>query len=532
MLFCRQERASARTPQPCLRSGSRALPVTGALLFGMTISGCAIDMIAVPEDDALLIDDYIASLERAPLPSAGKTYGQPSPPAQDGEYSCVTRPVSETRQYDRLVAYAANSEALWPGALIAGRSLDTGDLVPVPFARAPLSFSVSLGNLQGQRSTTLTDPKLSTYRDALGEILSAELEGATAANLYSEIEAIHSAEQLALAIGVSASALGGFGGSGSFGLNWEREDIHSRFLVKYTQAYYTVDVDPPTYPSDFLDDSVTFDEVADRIAPDEPPLYVSSVTYGRTVLFTFESTHSSTELSAALDFAYKGGAEVSAELEAQYKEVLDTASIRAYILGGSGGEAARSIDSYEALMSFIKEGGNYSPDSPGAAIAYKLAFLADNQPARLALTEEYEERNCSRVSQRLRVVFSGIEVVSTDDGEGDVDVYGQVWAGAEDGEAVLFDRERGSNIQIPEGQTFPQSGSLGETILEVKPEPGQVVRLGTTLRDFDSNPFDGDDLLGDEVLEVPFESGWDRPVSLLLTGDGSVVKLHFSLEPI
>lgn len=510
------------------RATTRARRLASGLVLSCAVAGCGIDQL----DERMRIDEYIFTIDRQPLPEAGKEYGPPGEPLDDGDYLCTTQPVSETRQYDRLVAFAADSEALWPGAIVSGNSLGTSQLRPLPFDRSPVSFSVSLGNLQGERSVTLAAPKLSSYRDALAELLSAELSGATAASLYSEIEEVHSTEQLALSLGVEASLLFGLAGSVRAGFDFESDQVRSRFLVKYTQAYYTVDLDPPGLPSDFFADSVTVQDVKRRIPADEPPLYVSSITYGRMVMFTFESVRSARELEAALDFAYRGEIGVGGDVEAAHRAVLEETQIRAYILGGNAGDAARSVDSYEALMDFIKQGGNFSPASPGAPIAYKLAFLSDNQPARLALTEEYEVRECSRISQRVRVVLESLEVEETGDSGGDLDVYGQIWALGAGDEALLFDRGQQYNVEIPEGERWPAEGYIAEAILDVTPASGEVIELGAALTDHDTNPFDADDSIGDEVFRAPFESGWDRRVSMLLTGANSRLRLNFVLQPI
>src|SRR6185369_51613 len=211
------------------------------------------------------------------------------------------------------------------------------------------------------------DPSLSSYRDALASILDAEVTGSTPANLYSEIEEVHSENQLNMALGVRASwGLGLASLRSSFDFN--KQDVRSRYVVRYTQAYYTVDLDAPSKPSALLAPGLEVGDIEGKINSDHPPVYVSSVTYGRMVVFTFESKYSSEEMSAALDFAYSGGVDISGDVSVTYKDILSKSKITAFILGGSGGVAAQTIDSYDALIDFIKQGGNYSADSPGAPI--------------------------------------------------------------------------------------------------------------------------------------------------------------------
>src|SRR5690606_15664725 len=198
--------------------------------------------------------------------------------------------------------------------------------------------------------------------------------------------------------------------------NWQSKTIRSRYVVRYTQAYYTVDLDAPQAPSAMLAPSVTLDEVQAKMTQEHPPAYVSSVTYGRMIVFTFESAYSATELGAALDFAYSGGVDVAGDVSVTYKDILSRSKITAFILGGDAGTAVATIDSYEALIAFIKSGGNYSRESPGAPIAYKLSYLKDNSPARMSFTTDYEVRDCVRVAQKIKVTLKSIAV---DDAGGD-----------------------------------------------------------------------------------------------------------------
>ena len=217
-----------------------------------------------------------------------------------------------------------------------------------------------------------------------------------------EIEEVHSDKQLALALGADVSWLGS-AATISSSFDWSQTNTKSRYLVRYTQAYYTVDVDQPGRPSDFLDPLVTLATSSPRSAPANPPLYVSSVTYGRMVVFTFESQYSAQELGAALDFAYSGGVDVSGDVSVTYKDIISQSKITAFILGGSGGMAAQTIDSYDDLMEFIKGGGDWSKDSPGAPIAYKLSYLQGQAPGRISLTTDYDVKDCERVSQKIKI---------------------------------------------------------------------------------------------------------------------------------
>jgi thiol-activated cytolysin len=514
-------------PEPQHRR--RPTIIVFAAATSLVLAACQSGNVMTPPvvDEAGDIDSYIRGLGKLPEQDPSVEEGPQGASQREGDYSCSTQNFKETRQYDKIVAYAANSESLWPGALIAGDAVYSGLFTQIVLPRQPMSFSVSLENIAGGRSATMTDPSLSSFRDALGGILAAEVTGATPANIYAEIEEVHSKDQLAIAIGADVDWITG-GVSASFDFNDQSKK--SRYLVKYAQAYYTVDVDAPASPSAALGDGVTLDEVKTRMPEGSPPLYVSSITYGRMVLFTFESEYSAQEIGAALDFVYHGGVDVSGNVSVSYQEMLSKTKISAYILGGSGGDAAMAIDSYEALMAFIHAGGNYTRESPGAPIAYKLNYLGDNAPARLSFTEDYTVKTCERVSQQVLVKLKGIQVESAGGDSGDdLELFGRIWARGVD-EKTLFGRGEGEAVTIPQGQLWPAGGIIGETILTVEPRPGAAIVVGADLTDSDG--IFPDDSIGNQSVSAPFETGWRREVQVLLTGDDARVIVTFELQPV
>jgi thiol-activated cytolysin len=479
------------------------------------------------------IDQYIASLPYLPVEPAGVDDGSPSTPQADGDYSCTTQNVKETQQYDRVVAYAANSDSLYPGALLTADSVLTGLFTQVVLPRAPQTISVSLENLGGTKQAQVKDPSLSSYRDALSGILNAEVTGSTAANIYSEIEQVHSENQLSMALGIQASwSLGIASLRSSF--NFSDQNTRSRYVVRYTQAYYTVDLDAPSAPSALLVDGVALEDVQAKMDAQRPPVYVSSVTYGRMVLFTFESQYSAEEMSAALNFAYSGGVDVKGDVSVTYKDIISQSKITAFILGGDGGSASQTIDSYDALISFIKTGGNYSRQSPGAPIAYKLAYLKDNSPARMSFTTDYTVRDCARVSQQVVVTLNSISCDQADDGAFDstLEVFGQITAQGSGDPQNLYNKGTGGAVSLKGGQMFG-SPMISQAVITVTPKAGQAIRLHAHL--WDDDTFLGipaSDDLGDELLLNPFETGWRKNVTITLTSGSGVLKVNLSLEPI
>ncbi len=477
------------------------------------------------------IDDYVRGLDTIsaePSLIVTESHGEP---VRDGEYICRSRPVQETRQYDELVAYSTNSEALWPGALVRSDEALGGDLAQVVMDRDPVTISISLENIDGQRKAVMDYPSLSAYREGKAEILDNQVTGSTPAHITADIEEVHSEEQLEMAFGAGVSGTG-LPAELSASFNFGDEDVRSRYLVQYTQAYYTIDIDQPGRPSDFFAPTVTDEDVMDRFPEGSPPAYVSSITYGRVALFAFESEYSAQELGAALDFAYSGGVDVGGDVSVTYEEMLERSKMSVYMVGGSGADAAKALDGYEELMDFIRSGGDYSSDSPGAPIAYKLSYLKDNAPLASSVTREYEKRDCERVGQAVRVTLNDIEVEDSG-GRDKLNVYGSVGARGE-GERTLLTKDENNYIGIEESRYWPGEGDLlGDAILEVRPESGETIELEADLFHHDTGwwfPSDSD--IGWETVSLPFEQGWRGDQTALLTGDGAKVRVNFSIQPI
>jgi thiol-activated cytolysin len=300
--------------------------------------------------------------------------------------------------------------------------------------------------------------------------------------------------------------------------------------VQFTQAYYTVDVDAPEAPSGLFAPDVTLEDMQ-REFGDEAPVYVSSVTYGRTVLFTITSELSAEEVHAALEFAYRGTVSVDGSTSMSHEEVLQSSEITAFVLGGSGDAAVHAIFGIDELREFITSGGSYDRQSPGAPIAYKLAWVADDSPAGFALSTEYEVPRCERVRQDVRVGLDALVVEQDGGDDGDeLELYGEIVAiDGNDDEHVLWSADRDHAVAIGSGQRWPQGGDLAAAIVPVDPVAGATLGLRVRLWDQDDN---GDDELADRVTWRAFEDGWRGDVSIAAAEGDQHAAVAIVLAPV
>ena len=161
-------------------------------------------------------------------------------------------------------------------------------------------------------------------------------------------------------------------------------------VVDFKQIYYTANFDAPKNPSDVFAPGVTVDQLKARGIDDKtPPVYVSSVSYGRQMYVKFETTSKSTELKAAINAVIKG---VPIKPESEWARVLKNTTVTVSIVGGNADGAARVVTgTVEDLKKLIQEGATFSTQNPDVPISYKTAFLKDNQVATIQSNTDYIE---------------------------------------------------------------------------------------------------------------------------------------------
>ena len=161
-------------------------------------------------------------------------------------------------------------------------------------------------------------------------------------------------------------------------------------VVDFKQVYYTANFDAPKNPSDVFASGVTVDQLKARgIDENTPPVYVSSISYGRQMYVKFETTSKSTELKAAINAVIKG---VPIKAESEWARVLKNTTVTVSIVGGNADGAARVVTgTVEDLKKLIQEGATFSTQNPAVPISYKTAFLKDNQVATIQSNTDYIE---------------------------------------------------------------------------------------------------------------------------------------------
>lgn len=384
------------------RAISRGLLTMAAL--GLTLGGCGGSDTPVAPTPADL-DAFFATLPAweqysPPLPDADATTGAPvdQPVEIGGEpYTETVTPCSITRTPEKIVTLNPDVEVLWVGSLLQGSGYrgGIGSLQELPIRqRAPVTLSISL--LTGDNTRTVANPDQASVTQALGELVqAAEDAGHTAgSDIYFTKETTHSLDQASIKMGLSASYMGAsVKASLAAGMSSEMRTVTAYFV----QNMFTASMVLPQTPAEVFSEEFTagrLDEQVSRgrMGPDNPPVYVSSVSYGRVLIFTFTSSALESEIKATLNAVYNGG-QFGGELSAEQQSILENAQISVVAVGGDAEYALGLIRTNDLSEYFRSDTALTS----ARAISYTVRNLADNTIARVSETTQYDLREYTPV---------------------------------------------------------------------------------------------------------------------------------------
>jgi thiol-activated cytolysin len=426
-----------------------------------------------------------------------------SDPERDNELECFTQTYKGAPGFNELFTLDPTTDVIYPGALLLGESIPTGEYIGISAERAPITISTSLVNV-GNSSIVIDNPNnLNEVRQGINDLLSQEVTGATPAAINLDISEVYSEEHLSVAVGANYK---GVTKKVSANLDFSNSQYKNTFVLKFIQRYFTLDLNNPgSSPSDLFK---TLPDV-NRFGSTNP-VYVSSVTYGRMVLYTVETNSSITNVKAAFDASV---ASTDGSIDTEYENILNSSKIQALIIGGSGNGAVQAINGPQGVYEFISEGGNYGPDSPGAPLAYKMRYVKQGFPvARVVMATEYQVRECDLAYPEIFVEFVNITGTQPTDTEvngwlrtrmrvnGDrIDMNNN---GYDDGET--WSRSQDEFVEVQNDKTYSFPDSYTYTFKPYKPGPNDYVELYGEL--FDYNGFGFNESLGnaDGITEVKY----------------------------
>ncbi len=438
-----------------------------------------------------------------------------SDPEQDPgnpSFECYTQTYRAAPGFDEMLALDPTTDVIYPGAMLLGSSIPTGEYIPIGGDRAPITLSISLQNLSGNPVIQVNDPKLSTVRAGIKSILDQDVNASTPAKISFEIAEVYSEQHLNVALGANYRAAGN---SVSTAFNFNQSTYSHRYVLKYLQVYYTIDMDAPDNPSDLFNSTPDIGDFGSTA-----PCYVASMAYGRMVLYTIETNSSATEINAAFSASFSSG---GGNIDAGHKKTIEESNIKALVIGGSGASAAQAINGPADVYSFISSGGDYSKDSPGAPLSYKLRYIKKGTPvARVVLTSEYNVRTCDLAYPSYKLKIDHVKCKDCPE-IGDPEIYGRLTAQAYvDGKAknpkAQWSRSKDNPLEVKDDVAY----SLGTTSTVQLYRPNyntDYIKVDGWIKEHDGASDDDDFGSDSDNIELSkLEVGVGYPVTLTFDG--------------
>ncbi len=366
----------------------------------------------------------------------------------EGEaYRCTRTEYELASNPDEIATASPDAAVLWPGALLHGDShLSVGSLRLLAVRqdrRAPLGLSLQGGGvlgIPGGVSVSIDEPVGSTVREGINQLVAGALEADVAVGAgtssFTLVES-HSTEQSMMALGLDARYLGvEVSGSAS-----EEKSVGENVVTAtFVQRLFTVAVDPPESPGDLFAPEVRAEELEGLgVGPDNLPLYIDSVAYGRMLIVSMRSTDSAAQIKAALDFSYDspiGG--VAGYAEEELASTLATANIEIFALGGPNA-GVQNLIATGSLYEYFESELQINQVEP---ISFTVRNVGDNRLAAVGATTSYEVETCELVSAGLVQPthhWRGDGTGEDEVGDHHFDSWGGAYGAGQYGQSFVFD---------------------------------------------------------------------------------------------
>jgi cysteine-rich repeat protein len=459
--------------------------------------------------EAEQIDEYVQALDPVPAEVSPDAINSETPAqeTEDGNYSCSTVNLTKTVPLTSVSILADPTSSLFPGDILRGDSLYNGTFSSSGIDRKAMTYSLSVQDgTSAPRSATMQEPSLSAFRDTIGGILAQANLGAVPVKALANIQEIRSEEELNLALAVDVDTAQ-VDVKSQFNFGSQRKQ--SQFLVTIDIAYFTADIDANLKPSDFFADSVTLEQVQQEFNDENPPVYVSSITYGTRYYLAIESDFSSEELNAALQASFKGATtQVDGSVTLSTSEVIQNSNIKFVTVGATPQQITNfnaviaAADPFEAIKEFMSNGDNFSAANIGAPLTFTMRHLSDNSITALAFGGTFDVQTCERISQNIQTTLKKISVSGANDsgvGEdnGTIELYGKIFATGL-AQQTLFNLPNGQFVTVSNGSPFVGNGAQFQKTVHI--DPRDAAAKVTLVADF----IEDDGNTGDD--DLPFTS--------------------------
>ncbi len=401
------------------------------------------------------IDKFVSSLQVPYQPDVQVGTVDSSYIERSSGEICTYQEYSSGASFDENFLLDPSTDVIYPGALIDGASITTGDYAPIVIARAPITIYTNFKNKDGELFKVVSNPNGATINQAIKELLYDDnINGSTPAQVNFEVKEIVDKDQLDLELGVSINAKK-FEFTNKF--NFSQSSSKRNFLIKYVQPMYNISIVSPNKPNDWFAKDVSSSDLSQAISSKAMPCYVGSVSYGRAVYALMQTEEKNSkiaeELKSSLNLFVKG--QVDTNLE-KYKSSTSY-SYSGTIIGGNADAAAKGVKSIDDILDFVSSQGNFGKENPAEMLAYKLNKLSDGSTFAMKKAAKYTIKNCESFSGGIKLEY--IEAMTGEHGGGDgLEPYGDIKIHLNGTQYTIFTMLESQNFSIIKGQKLDIQG--------------------------------------------------------------------------
>jgi hypothetical protein len=321
-----------------------------------------------------------------------------------GDYRYCYETHDAVENLENVVCLGLNDDVIWPGSLVRGDQVYSYVYEPIIVPRAPLTLSISLEGSGGAGAGLVEHvnaPALSTVRQGISNLVGRALESNVTAPAQVDwsYQQVYSASQMSLFVDADIS----YGaGNLSSSFDWNESSTTTKVVAKYTQVYYSIDMDTPADPTAVLGSGITEEQVRTAFPVGSRPVYVASVKYGMMAIMCIESEFSMSQMQLALDASYSGAVDVDLGFGYTAAQVMQQSSIRIIVYGGAT-SGIHELNGFDGFMSILSASHEFSATSPGVPLLYKFRHLRNNTLAMISLTSQYTICRPLRIRQGVRI---------------------------------------------------------------------------------------------------------------------------------
>ena len=304
--------------------------------------------------------------------------------------SCSTTKYIRTKNFEEILVLNPNSVHIWPGAVLEGGKLRNGHLSEINLDRAPGVINFYGMNFPNYEFK-LKEPKKAKVLEYISQNLPDEPTVPIGKTLITSDEA-DSIDHAMFKVGISA---GWIERSAESQFNLDTSKNKRYFYIKFVQPYYTVSFDYPGNSSSFFK-KITLKDIEPYVGDDNPPVYVSSVVYGRMLIAIVSTSSTSKDLSANISGTanlqpklFYAGAFSESELSKKFQQIQ-----RLVIAVGGNPENVTKFIIDGDIAAYLKDGALVSKKSMGEPISYQINYLNSNYTAKIDYTTSYYESEC------------------------------------------------------------------------------------------------------------------------------------------